>query len=208
MKIQAIKSNWNEVECDALAVPLFEDEDSTSGFPAELDRTLKGLLGELRDTQEWKAKSGEITLLHRPGGMKASRLILLGAGKKEKYDTSAIRNILTQAFDLDKWRALRGEYMTGKQAPSAGTTRTESFDVKGWYFYAIQNLGTRHQFVVRVDEYDPDTDRGNNAILTINPAYVFHWDEHSKVMLSYEMPDTEGSDPDDNVFTLRYQFSF
>lgn len=125
-------------------------------------------------------------------------------------------------IDFDKQRAgvdfqwatplpgllLRGEYLKGKQAPGAGTTRTESFDVDGWYFYAIQNVGTRHQFVVRIDQYDPDTDTGNNATTTINPSYIFHWDAHSKIMAAYDMIDTEGADPDDNVFTLRYQFSF
>lgn len=103
---------------------------------------------------------------------------------------------------------LRGEYITGKQAPASGTARTASHDVDGWYFYAIQNLGTRHQFVVRFDQYDPDTDIAGNAIRTINPAYVFHWDAHSKVMASYEAIETQSSDPGDDVFTLRYQFSF
>jgi len=103
---------------------------------------------------------------------------------------------------------IRGEYITGKQAPSSGATRTASHDVEGWYFYAIQNLGTRHQFIVRVDEYDPDTDVANNAVQTINPSYIFHWDANSKVMVSYEMIDNEINDPDDNVFTLRYQYSF
>lgn len=104
--------------------------------------------------------------------------------------------------------ALRGEYMTGRQAPSSGTSRTESHDVEGWYFYAIQNLGKRHQFVVRIDEYDPDTDVVNNAVQTINPVYIFHWDTHSKVMFSYERIDNEIDDPDDDIFTLRYQYSF
>jgi hypothetical protein len=104
---------------------------------------------------------------------------------------------------------IRGEYITGKQAPATGTNRSASFDVDGWYLYAIQSIGTRHQLAVRLDEYDSDTDTGNNAIRTINPSYIFHWDSHSKIMASYELIDTEGpSDPDDNVFTLRYQFSF
>jgi Phosphate-selective porin O and P len=103
---------------------------------------------------------------------------------------------------------LRGEYITGKQAPATGTSRLESHDVDGWYFYAIQNLGTRHQVVVRLDEYDPDTDVDDNAVRTINPSYIFHWDAHSKVMASYELIDSELNDPDDNVFTLRYQYSF
>ncbi|HYC59757.1 MAG TPA: porin [Thermoanaerobaculia bacterium] len=103
---------------------------------------------------------------------------------------------------------LRGEYVTGKQAPASGTTRTQSQDVEGWYFYAIQNFGTKHQLVVRADEYDPDTDVDGNAVRTLNPTYIFHWDANSKVMASYEFIDTQRNDPDDNVFTLRYQYSF
>jgi hypothetical protein len=103
---------------------------------------------------------------------------------------------------------IRGEYITGKQAPSSATTRTQSHDVDGWYLYAIQNLGTRHQFVVRLDQYDPDSDVDGNAVRTINPAYIFHWDANSKVMASYELIETQRNDPDDNVFTLRYQYSF
>lgn len=103
---------------------------------------------------------------------------------------------------------VRGEYITGKQAPSAGTTRTVSQDVEGWYFYAIQNIGTRHQFAVRLDEYDPDTDVDDNATLTLGGSYIFHWDANSKVMFAYERPKLETSDPDDNVFTLRYQYAF
>ncbi len=103
---------------------------------------------------------------------------------------------------------IRGESISGKQAPSSGTTRTRSHDVRGWYVYAIQNVGSRQQFVLRLDEYDPDTDVAGNAIRTINPVYIFHWDAHSKLMASYELIKTETNDPDDNIFTLRYQFAF
>lgn len=103
---------------------------------------------------------------------------------------------------------VRGEYITGKQAPATGTTRTRSHDVDGWYVYAIQNVGSRQQFVLRLDEYDPDTGVDDNAIRTINPVYIFHWDAHSKIMASYEFIESEANDPDDNVFTLRYQFAF
>ena len=103
---------------------------------------------------------------------------------------------------------VRGEYIKGKQAPSSGTTRTQSHDIDGWYFYVIQNVGTRHQFVVRLDQYDPDTNVEGNAVRTLNPTYIFHWDAHSKVMASYERIVTERNDPRDNLFTLRYQFAF
>jgi hypothetical protein len=104
---------------------------------------------------------------------------------------------------------IRGEYITGVQPPNPGTTATISPDVDGWYLYLIQNIGTRHQVVLRADDYDPNNDRDGDATRTLGGSYIFHWDANSKVMLSYEQPKLEsGTDPDDNVFTLRYQYSF
>lgn len=105
---------------------------------------------------------------------------------------------------------VRGEYIRGVQPPSPGApvATARAADVEGWYAYAIQNIGTRHQFVVRADEYDPDADLPGNATRTIGGSYIFHWDANSKVMLAYEQPRLEMNDPDDDVWTLRYQFSF
>jgi hypothetical protein len=94
---------------------------------------------------------------------------------------------------------VRGEYITGKQTGA---------DVDGWYLYAIQSIGTRHQLALRVDEYDPDTNRDDNATMTVGGSYIFHWDAHSKVMFAYEIPTLEVNDPDDNALTIRYQYSF
>jgi len=103
---------------------------------------------------------------------------------------------------------LRAEYIRGTQPPLAGSSRTTSPDVDGWYFYAIQSIGTHHQIALRVDEYDPNLDAGNDATRTIGGSYIFHWDANSKFMFAYEVPKTQGVDVDDNVFTLRYAFVF
>jgi hypothetical protein len=112
---------------------------------------------------------------------------------------------------------VRGEYIRGKQPPSPGAAANAalSADVEGFYVYAIQNLGTRNQFVVRYDSYDPDSGNdlpnaiGNAKVGTLGGSYIFHWDANSKVMFAYEKIDTNGfADPDDDVFTLRYQFKF
>jgi hypothetical protein len=98
---------------------------------------------------------------------------------------------------------LRGEYIKGTQ-PSATAER----DVAGYFAYAIQNIGTRHQLVARYDTYDPNTAAGGDKVDTIGAAYIYHWDANLKVMFAYEMPDTESNDPDDNVMTIRMQFAF
>jgi hypothetical protein len=109
---------------------------------------------------------------------------------------------------------VRGEYLRGKQppAPGAAAATARAADVAGWYVYAIQNVGTHHQFAVRVDQYDPNTDDDSSAASwytrTTGGAYIFHWDANSKVMVAYEMPKRQEQDLDDDVWTIRYQFSF
>lgn len=98
---------------------------------------------------------------------------------------------------------VRGEYITGEERGA---------DVEGWYAYLIQNIGTRHQLVFRADDYDPNTNVSNSAAtrstLTLGGSYIFHWDANSKVMLAYEHPELEATDPEDDVVTLRYQYKF
>jgi hypothetical protein len=105
---------------------------------------------------------------------------------------------------------IRGEYIRGKQPPSPGTAASfaRAASVDGWYLYALQNLGERHQVAVRADEYDPDTTSAGNATRTIGASYIFHWDRNSKVMFAYEQPSLETDDPDDDLLTVRYQYSF
>lgn len=112
---------------------------------------------------------------------------------------------------------IRGEYIVGKQPPPPGAAANAAIaaDVEGYYVYIIQNIGTRNQFVLRYDAYDPDSDNqlpnaiGNAQVGTLGGSYIFHWDANSKVMATYERSKTSGfADPDDNVFTLRYQFKF
>lgn len=97
MNIRLTQSRFDAVECDALIVPMFEDEEVTEDLPQALDEKLDGLLNELRSTEEWTAKSGEITVLFRPNQLKTTRLILVGAGKREQYDSHSIRQLTMQA---------------------------------------------------------------------------------------------------------------
>ncbi len=131
------------------------------------------------------------------------------------YDGSDLVPTATepQGVELDKKRTgfdfqwttplpglgIRGEYIRGAERGA---------DVDGWYAYAIQRVGKRHQFALRADEYDPNTSLDDNAIFTIGGAYIFHWDANSKIHLAYEHPMHERSDPDDDVVTVRFQYAF
>jgi hypothetical protein len=97
----------------------------------------------------------------------------------------------------------RGEYIKGKQPFATG-----SRDVMGWFVYGMYNLGTRHQFVLRYDTYDPNTDASRDAVDTVGGSYIVHWDGNLKTMFAYERPKNEGTDPADNILTIRMQYAF
>jgi leucyl aminopeptidase len=107
MKIRVVTGTWDSTECDALFVPLFEDEGLEQELPSKVNEKLRGLLKELRETEEWTGKSGQMTVVHRPSGWKAARLVLLGAGKQAEYDSRVIRNLLMQAVRKVKGYNLR-----------------------------------------------------------------------------------------------------
>ena len=98
---------------------------------------------------------------------------------------------------------IRAEYIEGEQPNAAGAR-----DVEGWYVYAVQNIGTRHQFVLRYDTFDPNADTRNDAVDTVGGSYIFHWDANLKAMFAYERPKNEVNDPDDNILTVRLQYAF
>ncbi len=98
MKIRLAKGTWDSIECDALIVPLFEDEEKNEReFTTALDEKLDGLLSELKSTEEWTSKAGQISVIYRPSQLPTGRLILLGAGKGKSYDAQAIRTLIMQA---------------------------------------------------------------------------------------------------------------
>ena len=139
---------------------------------------------------------------------------------------------------------LRGEYLTGKQPSAAGSpnsfTANPATDlylrkVQGSYIYLTQRIaGTKHQFVVKYDIFDPNTSVSGNQIgagtgtgiktttagdlkyNTLGIGWIYAYDSTLKLMAYYDMVKNETSsnlagyskDLKDNVFTLRLQYKF
>ncbi len=99
MKIRLMKADLASLECDALIVPLFEDDRLDGPLPSRLNQKLGGLLGELRVSKEWKGQAGEILVIYRPDQLKAARVILLGLGKRAAYRTRILRNLVQQTIE-------------------------------------------------------------------------------------------------------------
>ena len=73
---------------------------------AALDHRSGGRLAELSAAGELTGKAGEALLLHQPPGFKAKRLLLLGAGKPEKFSLHDIRNLTGTAARYLKGRGV------------------------------------------------------------------------------------------------------
>ena len=76
-----------EIEPDALALPLTE-EDST---PRSNDAQLGSRLRRLADDGELRGELGKTVVLHTDGGSSARRVVVAGVGKRADMDADAIR---------------------------------------------------------------------------------------------------------------------
>ncbi|MBK6799053.1 MAG: leucyl aminopeptidase [Acidobacteria bacterium] len=104
MEVKADTRKFYEIECDALVVGLFEGEKPLEGDLAEIDKRTEGVISSLIETGEFSGKSGESAYVHNTGSLKASRLLLMGYGKKEEFSADNVRRMAGAAA-----RTLRGK---------------------------------------------------------------------------------------------------
>jgi len=86
METKLLYQSLAQVEADAIAVILFEEEPP----PADL-KFASAWLEEMRTSGEFSGKSAELAVLHQPQGIKAKRLVAVGGGKKAEFDSAALR---------------------------------------------------------------------------------------------------------------------
>src|SRR6267143_1557408 len=95
------------LETDALVSYVFEETDPVQGCIAEIDQASGGLLRKLAKSGELTGKMLEFTLVHTPAGLKAPRLLLVGAGKREQWNSAALRKIAGAALRYLKARSVK-----------------------------------------------------------------------------------------------------
>jgi leucyl aminopeptidase len=93
MKLILETKPFASLETDAVVTYLFEESEPVQGRLAELDKLAGGLPGKLAKSGELTGKMLEITLLHAPAGLKAQRLLLIGAGKREQSNPATLRKV-------------------------------------------------------------------------------------------------------------------
>ena len=107
MQITLETKPFAALETDGLVSYVFEEADPIQGRIAELDKAAGGLLQKLAKSGELTGKTLEFTLVHAPAGLKAARLLLVGAGKREQWNSATLRKIAAAALRYLKTRSVK-----------------------------------------------------------------------------------------------------
>jgi leucyl aminopeptidase len=125
MKITTDSRQPNTIDAQALMTYVFEGDDGVSGRVAELDKVTGGLLQRLAKAGELNGKPLEMTLVHAPTGLKAERLLLVGAGKKDKFNAGDLRKIAGAGLRFLKSRGVKQVAFLAREG-SATTAAAEA----------------------------------------------------------------------------------
>jgi leucyl aminopeptidase len=107
MELSVDARAFPKIETEALVTYVFEGEKFTGGLLAELDAATGGALSKLAASGELTGKMLETTLLYYPQGMAAQRLLVLGAGKKDKFGTAELRRLAAASVRMLKSRQVK-----------------------------------------------------------------------------------------------------
>ncbi len=107
MKTRLVSSRAEEIHADAVAIILWEASEELPKPGAFLDVPTGGLAAELYVRNEFTGKLRDTTLLHRPIGFQAERLILVGGGPAGEFGITRLRQAAGAALRFAKKKGVR-----------------------------------------------------------------------------------------------------
>jgi leucyl aminopeptidase len=107
MQIQLETQPYSSIQADALVTYVFEGDNNLDGALADIDRSMDGRLAALAAGGELTGKSLETVLVHFPEGLDAKRLLIVGAGKPDKFTVPDLRKIAGTALRYLKSRGVK-----------------------------------------------------------------------------------------------------
>jgi leucyl aminopeptidase len=107
MQIQLENQPYSSIQTDTLVTYVFDKDNKIEGPLADIDQAMDGHLSALAAGGELTGKSLEMVLLHFPEGMDAKRLLVVGAGKPEKFAIADLRKIAGSALRHLKPRGVK-----------------------------------------------------------------------------------------------------
>lgn len=106
MNVRVVHRSVTEIEADCLVVNLFEGVRSPGGAAGAVDRALGGAISRAIAAGEFEGKAHTVASFPVYGQIPARRVLVVGLGKAERFDTFAIREAAaTAAIAARKARA-------------------------------------------------------------------------------------------------------
>lgn len=96
-----------QLSAPALAVYGFEGAVAASGTAERLPAETRAALQKIQQSGELTGKAFECTLVHGPAGLQVARLLVVGAGKKEKFDDAQLRRLVGAAVRYLRARGVK-----------------------------------------------------------------------------------------------------
>jgi leucyl aminopeptidase len=122
MEVRADSGNFYDVEADALVVMIYEGEKAGEGTLKELDERSNGMLSELLSSDEMRGKQGDMVYVYRPGNMRARRLLLVGAGKRDDFSFDTVRKVAGSAARFLRSKSARTMAILRRSQLDLGTS--------------------------------------------------------------------------------------
>lgn len=109
MKTTLSLSSPSQVETECLVAVVLDrgDKDKTEAFVSSADKSVQQAAADILAAGDLTAKIFETTWLHKPAGLKAKRLLLIGGGKAKKFTAAELRKLAGSAVRALKPRNLR-----------------------------------------------------------------------------------------------------
>ena len=97
MKFEIDGAAASEIKTSCLIVPFFQGEE-LADTAAQLNEKLDGLIAQIMAEDGFKGAVGDTRVLYTQGSVATSRVLLLGLGKREKFDLNKWRKAVSKAM--------------------------------------------------------------------------------------------------------------
>ncbi len=157
METRLISRNFAEVDSECLVVVVLDHGDKQKSEPklAFKDAALDKAIAELVASGEITGKANEAVMLHRPQGLRAKRLLAIGAGKAKNFGHVELRRAAGTAVRTLKSRMIKSCAIAVPEL-TAGAEEALRAIVEGAY----------------IADFDPDTYRSERKDQSMNEITI------------------------------------
>jgi leucyl aminopeptidase len=108
MQVSFQSGTIDAVKSEAVVLTLFEGDRTVQREWSGVDKALRGRIRKVLSEGDFSGKVGEVLLLHSFGELPASRVLLVGMGKRRKADPEHVRRAMGPAARFLRDHGLKG----------------------------------------------------------------------------------------------------